>query len=123
MAAYRRVYDSSQLQADCQERDRPRNPTLGNRVWATFYHHEFISKTAMSISLIPGHNSFRVLFDNIASVYFTGKIKRLETNVADGTQVTLKLSAEMLYRRSTLREISPSIGHVTLRARASGITT
>ena len=48
MAAYRRVYDSRQLQADCQgsgissgtpaqtARDQLRNPTLGNRVWATF---------------------------------------------------------------------------------------
>ena len=37
MAAYRRVYDSRHLQADCQEpRDQPRNHTLGNRVWATF---------------------------------------------------------------------------------------
>jgi len=34
MAAYRRVYDSHHLQADCQ--DQPRNPTFGNRVWATF---------------------------------------------------------------------------------------
>jgi len=29
MAAYRRVYDSRHLQADCQE--------PGNRVWASFY--------------------------------------------------------------------------------------
>ena len=36
MAAYRRVYDSRHLQADCQERDQLRNPTLGNRVRATF---------------------------------------------------------------------------------------
>ena len=36
MAAYRRVYDSHHLQADCQNRDQLRNPTLGNRVWATF---------------------------------------------------------------------------------------
>jgi len=37
MAAYRRVYDSRHLQADCQEpRDQPRNPTLGSRIWATF---------------------------------------------------------------------------------------
>jgi len=37
MAAYRRVYDSRHLQADCEEpRDQLRNPTLGNRVWATF---------------------------------------------------------------------------------------
>jgi len=36
MAAYRRVYDSRHLQADCQEnRDQLRNPTLGNRVWVT----------------------------------------------------------------------------------------
>ena len=36
MAAYRRVYDSRHLQADCQNRDQLRNPTLSNRVWATF---------------------------------------------------------------------------------------
>jgi len=37
MAAYRRVYDSRYLQADCaKNRDKLRNPTLGNRVWATF---------------------------------------------------------------------------------------
>ena len=34
MAAYRRVYDSHHLQADCQEPDQLRNPTLGSRVWA-----------------------------------------------------------------------------------------
>ena len=31
MAAYRRVYDSHHLQADCQNRDQLRNATLGNR--------------------------------------------------------------------------------------------
>jgi len=37
MAAYRRVYDSRHLQAGCQEpRSAPGNPTLGNRMWATF---------------------------------------------------------------------------------------
>jgi len=36
MAAYRRVYDSRHLQADCQEPGSFRNSTLGNRVWATF---------------------------------------------------------------------------------------
>ena len=36
MAAFRQVYDSGHLQADCQERDQLRDPTLGNRVWATF---------------------------------------------------------------------------------------
>ena len=38
MAAYRRVYDSRHLQADCQKRDQLRNPTLSNRVCATFLH-------------------------------------------------------------------------------------
>ena len=40
MAAYRRVYDSRQLQLQvaktAKNRDQLRNPTLGNRVWATF---------------------------------------------------------------------------------------
>jgi len=36
MAAYRRVCDSRHLQADCQEPGSAPNPTLGNRVWATF---------------------------------------------------------------------------------------
>ena len=36
MAAYHRVYDSRHLQADCQEPDQLRNPTIGNEVWATF---------------------------------------------------------------------------------------
>ena len=36
MATYRQVCDLRHLQADCQERDQLRNPTLGTRVWATF---------------------------------------------------------------------------------------
>ena len=36
MATCRQVCDSRHLQADCQERDQLRNPTLGTRVWATF---------------------------------------------------------------------------------------
>jgi len=39
MAAYRRVYDSRHLQADCQEPGSApslQNPTVGNRAWATF---------------------------------------------------------------------------------------
>jgi len=36
MAAYRRVYDSYYLQADCQEPGSAPEPyRLGNRVWAT----------------------------------------------------------------------------------------
>ena len=42
MAAYRRVYDSPHLHADCaKNRDQLRNPTLGNQLWATF---TFLSK-------------------------------------------------------------------------------
>ena len=41
MAAYRRVCDSRHLQADCQEPDQLQNPTLGNRVWATFTFFTF----------------------------------------------------------------------------------
>ena len=37
MPAYRRVYDSRHLQADCQEPGSAPEPyTLGNRVWAIF---------------------------------------------------------------------------------------
>ena len=36
MAAYRRVYDSRHLQADCKNRNKLQSPTLGNQVWATF---------------------------------------------------------------------------------------
>ena len=46
MAAYRRVYDSRHLQADCQEPGSAPDPTLGNRVWATSLkftlHHIFL---------------------------------------------------------------------------------
>jgi len=38
MAAYRRVYDSRHLQADCREPGSAPD-TLGNRVWATFFNH------------------------------------------------------------------------------------
>ena len=36
MAVHCRVYDSCYLQADCQEPGSAPDPTLGNRVWATF---------------------------------------------------------------------------------------
>ena len=36
MAAYRLIYDSYHLQADCREPGSALNPTIGNRVWATF---------------------------------------------------------------------------------------
>jgi len=39
MAAYRRVYDSRNVtcRLTAKNRDQLRNPTLGNRVWATFF--------------------------------------------------------------------------------------
>jgi len=36
MAAYRRVYDSVTRRLTAKNRDQLRNPTLDNRVWATF---------------------------------------------------------------------------------------
>jgi len=42
MAAYRRVYDSRHLQADCQEPGSAPELTLGNRVRATFTFLYFI---------------------------------------------------------------------------------
>ena len=45
MAAYRLVYDSRHLQADCQGPDQLRNPTLGYRVWATFTFFYLFSYT------------------------------------------------------------------------------
>jgi len=48
MAAYRRVYDSRHLRADCQERDQLWNPTLGNRVWATFTFYLYTSNDHVS---------------------------------------------------------------------------
>jgi len=37
MAAYRRVYDSRHLQADWEDQDQLRNPTLGMRYLYFFY--------------------------------------------------------------------------------------
>ena len=37
MAAYRRVYDSRHLQADCQEPGSAPEPMLGDRVWVTIF--------------------------------------------------------------------------------------
>jgi len=50
LVAYRRVYDSHHLQADCQERDQLRNPTLRNPVWATF---TFLHSGSLYLSLRP----------------------------------------------------------------------
>ena len=37
MAAYRRVYNLVTCMLTAKNRDQLRNPTLGNRVWATFF--------------------------------------------------------------------------------------
>ena len=49
MAAYRRVYDSRHLQTDCQELGSAANPTLGNRIWATFIFYLAVIKWQMKI--------------------------------------------------------------------------
>ena len=43
MAAYRWVYDSRHLQADCQ--DQLRNPTLSNRIRVTFIFYIILVDT------------------------------------------------------------------------------
>ena len=48
MAAYRRVYDSRHLQADCQEPGSAQEPTLGNRVWATFFEFDHVHDDAVT---------------------------------------------------------------------------
>jgi len=67
MAAYRRVYDSRHLQADCQERDQLQNPTLGNRVWAifTFFTGQvrYWSLTSLNITQMISDNQRRVYFE------------------------------------------------------------
>jgi len=52
MAAYRRVYDSRHLQADCQLRtagSAPEHYTLGIRVWATFTFFTVIGRPTGSL--------------------------------------------------------------------------
>jgi len=57
MAAYRRVYDSRHVQADCQETGSAPEPyTLGSRVWATFTF--FIVYKLIIIIIITVTSSF-----------------------------------------------------------------
>jgi len=42
MAAYRRVYDSRHLQADCQEPGSAPESKARNRVWATFTFYLYV---------------------------------------------------------------------------------
>jgi len=43
MAAYRPVYDSVTCRLTAKNWDQLRNPTLGNRVWATFFTSTFLT--------------------------------------------------------------------------------
>jgi len=57
MATYRQVYDSHHLQADGENRDQLRNPTRGNRVWATFtFLHRRHRLPFASLPPPPSHN-------------------------------------------------------------------
>ena len=61
MAAYRRVYDSRHLQA-AKNLDQLRNPTIGTRVWATFYSILILSiRTRKYVTVW----SFRPISNNI----------------------------------------------------------
>jgi len=50
MAAYRPVYDSRHLHADCQEPELAPEPTLGNVVRPTFF--TMIFKTTLNAEMI-----------------------------------------------------------------------
>jgi len=52
MAAYRRVYDSLTCRLTAKNRDQFRNPTLGNRVWATFTTKHTFSVQLMRLILL-----------------------------------------------------------------------
>ena len=64
MAAYRWVYDSRHLQADCQEPGSAPDPTLCNRVWATFtfYPGGHVAEDAAAECTASGHESTSVRF-------------------------------------------------------------
>ena len=54
MAAYRRVYDSRHLQADCQKPGSGREPYLGYRVWATLsLHYDTIRDAILTCARKP----------------------------------------------------------------------
>jgi len=55
MAAYRRVYDSRHLQADCSEPDQLRNPMLGKWVLATFTL--FFYMIVITVQLTANHST------------------------------------------------------------------
>ena len=79
MAAYRRVYDSRHLQADCQEpRDQPRNPTLGSRIWATFTFMDIDMDAKFHIRGNRGSQVHRVVHCGPESVDTTVR-RRLES--------------------------------------------
>jgi len=79
MAAYRQVYDSRHLQADCKNRDRLRNPTLNNRVWAAFtflppiYHPHRVAEPRWSQD-IRHRWSELVWLSRIFGIYFASPV-------------------------------------------------
>ena len=56
MAAYRQVYDSRHLQAESKNRDQLQNPTLCNRLWATFTFFSYCSSCYSPDSKSPHHS-------------------------------------------------------------------
>ena len=70
MAVYRRVYDSRQLQADCQELDWLRKPMLGNRVWATYTFLHWAVQCELVLQVCKLTECFGVLA-NVLSVIVT----------------------------------------------------
>ena len=65
MAAYRRVYDSRHLQADCQEPGSAPEPYVGNRVWATFTTKVIVIKFAECGTSSPYLSPLLLFWSNV----------------------------------------------------------
>ena len=55
MAAYRRVLTHVTCKLTAKNRDQLRNPTLGNRVWATFTRANLAFQLTVAFLVLGGH--------------------------------------------------------------------
>jgi len=96
MAVYRRVYDSSHLQLDCQEEDQLRNPTLGNRLWATltFFIPRRTSRLCSSPAwaFVPLNAKNCVQIDFHAKLHIVQVVRKSNTLLLLQKQLTLSTS-------------------------------
>jgi len=78
MAAYRRVYDSRHLQADCQELGSAPKSTLGNRVSAIPFYHSFMQRSPLFIPLVLNFSAVCIVFEalNVMCTFVATKSSR-----------------------------------------------